>query len=511
MLVAPAGAGDEPTGPTWPEDSRLSATRLNDTYFLFWPAAADDGGVVEYRILLHDRERTRVGAATRMAMISSNATPGDFAVIAVDGAGYESAELSVTGSVEPHSEELPRLSIRVLEQIGVDGGLPDSGARSDQGPSPSTLPLPTIPPASVPATTAPPSTVPPSTVLPTTMPAPPMPPPTTVPSTSVPDTGGEGQPTCGPDIVVEGLGDLSRTIQEIGPVQVFIPEGRYRVTAISRDDGHAPGVQENQLDERWSARSSTGWSLPTTPDLSTADTEARFDLGETTVSDTIHQLWFRWEGRIASANSIEPALQLSCVRPSVDPPAEADSDEAPVTIGEIASDTDEDGIVDAIDRWPYLSDFLDSTTVFSSAFVIGDSSTGRLMTRDRGDLWVRPTVDGEAITLKQRRGDQLVDVVLCSQGLLGGHPVTLLGDMGATVSCDPFRLDVVSGVASVRLPDGSRVDLPARTSLVGVREVSSWRWWSMGDGVAVLRGVDGQDAIFDATSDSPHVVEVAPR
>lgn len=537
---APAFAGTHPT-PTWGDDDRVSATRVGGTWFVFWPEARDDGELSEYQVFVRGDLYVRVNAQTRMAMVISNVEPEGITVVAIDGAGLVSAPLGVSGQVEPFVDPLPRLSIRVIEQIGVDGGLSSTDSRHDSdggdpqvtgptlptipdvppdtgGPGSTAPPASTVPDTSVggggvtttdpsstgstsgtPSATTAPSTSGPSTTVPaSTFPS------TTTPPTSVPPVGGDGA-ECIDSVVVGQIPQLSRGRRTFGPVPVRITPGRYRVTAISRDPSHGPGVSV-QLSERWSVSSPTGWSLPPTPDLPTADTYAEFDLGETLITQEISTLTFAWAGSMESANSVAPELRLRCVDVQVEAPgisALPDTTDQSLPVPIQILDSDDDGIVDDLDRWPFEGALLDASRVASSAFVVG-RHIGRVDPSDRAAVTVAPS-DDLAVRLFTRGADQLVDAVLCSEALVGGHRVSLYGDVDAVVSCDPLRIEVFDGVVSVALGDGRRLDVPAGSTLYGgTLDTGGINWWTSAGSAAILRG-DATET-FRASSAQPMVV-----
>ena len=86
------------------------------------------------------------------------------------------------------------------------------------------------------------------------------------------------QADCADVTVNPGQDLVTRGVSTIGPIQINVPAGTYRIVMVSTDVGHAPGHQEDQQNERWSFTLDSGYSSPITPDLATEVTTATFDM-----------------------------------------------------------------------------------------------------------------------------------------------------------------------------------------------------------------------------------------
>ena len=97
---------------------------------------------------------------------------------------------------------------------------------------------------------------------------------------------------------------------------------------------------------------------------------------------------------------------------------------------------------------------------------------------------------------------------VCDLHLRGGTVVQLMGAVDAEVSCDPFRIEMRSGVASVALGDGRRIDVPRGAALVVADDDDgTWSWWTDA-GTAMLRGAESR--LFVGSRDAPLVVGNSP-
>ena len=129
--------------------------------------------------------------------------------------------------------------------------------------------------------------------------------------------------------------------------------------------------------------------------------------------------------------------------------------------------------------------------------------------RDRGEIRVEATEVEGRVRVTTLVGDQLVDAVLCSNGLAGGHDARFMGSVDLVISCRPFRIEVRQGVVVVALSDGRRVDVPTGATLVGERQADgSTAWWTEAGSAAVLRG--SQSLLFLRSPAAPMVVGNSP-
>jgi LPXTG-motif cell wall-anchored protein len=114
------------------------------------------------------------------------------------------------------------------------------------------------------------------------------------------------------DVTVSPSVDLvTRGVSTIGPIQVNVAAGRYRLIMTSADPGHVAGHQTEQQHESWSFTLDNGFSSPITPDLSDELTSATYDMGVADLS-VASSITFVHHGVAPSPDSVHPTVTFRC-------------------------------------------------------------------------------------------------------------------------------------------------------------------------------------------------------
>ena len=128
-------------------------------------------------------------------------------------------------------------------------------------------------------------------------------------------TAGAQEAGCSNVVVAPSIDLVTRGVSTIGPIQIDLPAGRYRLAMSSVDAGHEPDHQSDQLSERWSFTLDNGYSSPITPDLATESKSATFDMGAVDLVAAT-SITFVHHGVAPSADSVRPSITFQCEPPT---------------------------------------------------------------------------------------------------------------------------------------------------------------------------------------------------